>query len=558
RPTAGADNPLAQARISPLTDFDGSELAAAISRDGKLVAFLSDRDGTMDAWVTQVGTGEFRNLTKGAASELLNPEVRSLAFTPDGSLLMMWTRRKDIEPLVNISAVPIIGGTMRDYRAGAVELDWSSDGKRTVFHTTAAGDPTFIVEPGEGTPKQISISAKGGHNHFQTWSPDDKYIYMVRGVPPDETDIWRITSAGAELERMTFHNSRVLYPTFIDQRTLLYLATSEDASGPWLYSLDIQTRRSRRISFGVEQYTSIAASADRSKLVATVEHSKTSLWRVPIRDSIASESDAIKVSVPTVGAFSPRLVAGGKLAGGMLYVALKNDGHSIWKFSNGTANELWSAPQTRVVGGPAISPDGQWVAFCAERAGETKLFLLDLQRTNARVLAETFQIRGAPAWSGDGKSIIVATNQSGEPQLHRVPIDGQMPTLFVRSYSINPLWSPDGSYLIYAEADAGPDFTLHAVTAQGAPHKLPEIKLPRGARRVSFVPGRNALIVLQGQMRHNNFWSIDLNSGERRQLTNFAREFTLRDFDVSPDGNEILFDRRQENSDLALIEFSRP
>ena len=45
-------------------------------------------------------------------------------------------------------------------------------------------------------------------------------------------------------------------------------------------------------------------------------------------------------------------------------------------------------------------------------------------------------------------------------------------------------------------------------------------------------------------MRHNNFWYIDLDSGARRQLTNFGREFTIRDFDVSADGREIVFDRR--------------
>jgi hypothetical protein len=55
-------------------------------------------------------------------------------------------------------------------------------------------------------------------------------------------------------------------------------------------------------------------------------------------------------------------------------------------------------------------------------------------------------------------------------------------------------------------------------------------------------------------MRHNNFWYIDLDTDERRQLTDFGREFAIRDFDVSADGREIVFDRRQENSDLALIE----
>jgi hypothetical protein len=41
-------DPLAGARLQTVTEFEGVEQAAAISRDGQLVAFLSDRDGQMD------------------------------------------------------------------------------------------------------------------------------------------------------------------------------------------------------------------------------------------------------------------------------------------------------------------------------------------------------------------------------------------------------------------------------------------------------------------------------------------------------------------------------
>ena len=66
-------NPIADARFQTVTDFDGLEQAAAISRDGHFVAFLSDRDGPMDVWVTQAGSGEFHNLTRGSVPELVNP-----------------------------------------------------------------------------------------------------------------------------------------------------------------------------------------------------------------------------------------------------------------------------------------------------------------------------------------------------------------------------------------------------------------------------------------------------------------------------------------------------
>ncbi len=58
-------DPIAGARFQTVTDFDGAAEGAAVSRDGQFAAFLSDRDGQMDVWVTQVGSGQFHNLTRG-------------------------------------------------------------------------------------------------------------------------------------------------------------------------------------------------------------------------------------------------------------------------------------------------------------------------------------------------------------------------------------------------------------------------------------------------------------------------------------------------------------
>ena len=54
---------------------------------------------------------------------------------------------------------------------------------------------------------------------------------------------------------------------------------------------------------------------------------------------------------------------------------------------------------------------------------------------------------------------------------------------------------------------------------------------------------------------HKNFWSIDLVTEERRQLTNIDREFHIGDFDISADGKEIVFGRLKENSNVILIDF---
>ena len=66
------ENPLANATFSRITNWEGTEEHAEISPDGRFVAFLADRAGQLDVWMSQVGTGQFDNLT-GDIAPLLTP-----------------------------------------------------------------------------------------------------------------------------------------------------------------------------------------------------------------------------------------------------------------------------------------------------------------------------------------------------------------------------------------------------------------------------------------------------------------------------------------------------
>ena len=550
-------DPLAGARLQTVTEFDGVAQAAAVSRDGQFVAFLSDRDGQMDVWVTQVGSGQFHSLTRGSFPGPANPSLRTLGFSPDGSSVTFWFRKQDGLNADNIGvwAVPTLGGQPRPYLEGVAEFNWSHDGSRLAYHTPGPGDPLFVSTGGRRSEDRPIFTAPAGlHCHFQLWAPDSSFIYFVQGSLPDKLDIWRIRPAGGTPERITSHNGRVTYPVLLDQRTLLYLASDPDGSGPWLYSIDVERRIPHRLTTsGLDRYTSLAASADGRRLVLTPASPKKTLWRLRIADSPAEISAPVRTSLTTSTGFSPRLGSNY-----LLYVSAAGTSESIWKLANGTGTELWSGLGAQVVGGPSIAPNGQSIAFSVRQHGQTFLYMMQADGTKVRVVTDALDLEGAPAWAPDGRSITSAANDHGVLHLFRLPLDGRPPTVFVEEYSVDPAWSPDGRFLVYSGPDIGTTFPVKAVTGEGAAVPLHALTLTRGARHLVFLAGRRGLVFLKGDIRHKDLWLVDMETGAERQLSNLPPDFDIRDFDISPDGREVVLERVQEHSEVVLVDLHRP
>jgi Tol biopolymer transport system component len=543
-------DPLANAQFSRLTDWAVREQAAAISRDGRSVAFIADRDGRNDVWVTETGSGRYRNLTQGSVKDLINPEVRDLGFSADGSLVTTWTRRSDGSRSgdINVMVVPASGGALRSFVRGAAEVAWSSDGRRIVYHPAAPGDPMFVANAAGGDARRIYTAPAGVHCHFQVWSPDDTFIYFARGVPPDHWDLWRIRPSGADLERLTFHDSIVTHPVVLDAHTLLYLATDTQGAGPWLYGFDLRRRVPHRISFGLERYTSLSASAAGVRLAVTVANPIWELWHVPTATGTGVVESAERLTSDFATGLSPR--SGPNY---LLYVSRRSGRPGIWKLANGASRELWVGAPTDIVSAPAIAPDGR-IAFTVADGQRSWLYVMQADGARPSVLSDSLILRGSAAWAPDGKSIIIAVLRDGEPRLMSFSPGGGSPVPLVEEYSIDPVWSPDGQFLLYAGAGAGVTSPLRAADREGRPYPLPPITLPREARRVVFGSETGTIVVLRGEFTHKDFWLIDLKTGGERRLTQLKSDFDIHDFDLSADKGEILFDRVQESSTVALID----
>jgi hypothetical protein len=142
------------------------------------VTFLADRDGPFDAFVTQVGSGDFVNLTNGRTPELLNELVTNVGFSGDGT--QVWTRVGAFvspgQPVPEqLWLIPTMGGPPRLFLESAVMAAWSPDGTRVAYHDATPGDPIHIADRNGSNARQVFVDAPGSHCHFLTWSPDARF-----------------------------------------------------------------------------------------------------------------------------------------------------------------------------------------------------------------------------------------------------------------------------------------------------------------------------------------------------------------------------------------------
>jgi len=542
-------NPLENAVFSRVTNFEGTERSAAISRDGRFVAFRWDREGPLDVYLTQIGTGTFRNLTNGMDDEFAT-EHPSCGFSGEGSEIWLGGgvgRRLRI--------LPLMGGIPRPFLPdNAVTVAWSPDSTHVVYHLQDDGDSMFVADRTGENARLIFRRKANEHNHFPIWSTDGRWIYFTSGTPETkEMDIWRVPAEGGAAERLTTRNSDVAYPTPIDANTLLYVARNEDGSGPWLWALDVQRKLTRRVSFGVEKYLSVSATPDGNRLVATVANPSASVWSVPILEGrAAGEEDVKPFALPTAQSSAPRFGAAS-----LFYLSSLGAGEGVWRFDNGQAVEIWKGADGAVLAPPDVSPDGQRVAVVLRRNGRLKLHVLSADSGELRPLAESLDVRGAASWSPKGDSVVVRANENGSPGLFLVPVDGGKPIRLTTGGALNPVWSPKGDLIAFAGPNVSAFTPLLAVRPDGTPVRLPPIQLRRDGERIRFARD-GSLIYMQGELRAQNFWRLDLATMSTRQLTHLTHRDTMRTFDVTPDGKQIVFDRLRDNSDIVMIERQIP
>jgi len=106
---------------------------------------------------------------------------------------------------------------------------------------------------------------------------------------------------------------------------------------------------------------------------------------------------------------------------------------------------------------PALSPDGEWVAFGALRGGNSDIWKAKLNGDSLTQLTKDSANDHHPQWSPDGKSIVFASDRSGNWDIWMANCDGSGARQITNApeLDVQPMVSPDGTLIAFMSDRSG-------------------------------------------------------------------------------------------------------
>ena len=103
------------------------------------------------------------------------------------------------------------------------------------------------------------------------------------------------------------------------------------------------------------------------------------------------------------------------------------------------------------------SPDGQRLAYCAERGGQYDIYTISVHGGSETQLTDLPGLDDGPEYSPDGKHIWFNSVRTGLMQVWRMETDGTNPTHVVQEEANGwfPHVSPDGNWVVYIAYQQG-------------------------------------------------------------------------------------------------------
>ena len=350
----------------------------AISRDGKLLAFASDRakGDNLDIWVQQIGGREPLRLTEDPADE------SDPAFSPDDAMIA-FRSEKDRG---GVYMVPALGGTPVLLASGGRNPRFSPDGRWVAYSVGggALSSPgtagVFVINAGGGAPRAIHPEMATATN--PVWSPNgDSLLVLGRkdGAAPADAELdWWILPVGEgppqrsgafgrlDTQKLLRPSLQQIFPAPLDWRRadgedrVLFSAVFGEAVNLWEIPL-LRRGAAERLTNGPGLHQQARWTGDATSVIFAAAELNFDLWLQPLdRDTGAARNATKRLTDQLTEDLSPSISWNGTKAA---YVSRRSDSWSLRTIdvASGAERAVLSSP-TRLPTA-RLSGDGSRILF---------------------------------------------------------------------------------------------------------------------------------------------------------------------------------------------------
>ena len=540
----------------------------AISADGKYLLTVIDDKGLNSLWL--------RNIATGSNTQIVPPSttIPNVAFSPDGNYVYYRKAENAINSDFNIYRAPVLGGTPQ---AVAIDVDsafaFSPDGNRMVYFR--ANDPEtgkyrLLTAKLDGSDEKVlKVQPLTFLPRWVAWSPDGKKLAYPDGK----------TGAFGALSFFEFSNGSIHTIALPDKlvESLQWSASGDGLfvifrqKGPNLARLQIgffslSEEQIRPISRDTNSYWTLALSGDGKTLATVQQRAVSSFFIVSADGGNSSTPTPVRVEGENIGSFN--WAADGSLLTSDFSRLLRSDVHG----QNSTS--LASDPSAAVF---SFSSCGtQYLVFPWAFHGGTNQ--IGLWRMNADGSQPTQLTDGVddgwghkPACSGKNDWVYFFRDVE---HIWRVPLKGSAEGSFkaepVQATAIAHGFqtgrgmgmSPDGKTLAYLVELVNPQgqtgtgkIALLDLESLANPRYLDPN--PHASAGPQFTPDGKALAYPVRENGVDNLWIQPLDGSAGHAITRFDSE-QIQSFEWSPDGKSLGILRGHTDSDVILLQESRP
>jgi Tol biopolymer transport system component len=530
-------------RLTRLTSGPGLSGFPALSPDGKLVAYSSDRglDGGRDLYIKQVAGGPPIRLTFDGAGNT-TPD-----FSPDGSKIVFRSNRDG----GGIYEIPAFGGQVRLLVRDGLNPEFSPDGTQVAYwvgsETVAAAVPgsgsVWVVPEAGGQPRRVGMNLTTAR--YPIWSPDGKHLLFkgytsAKALDRSAIDWWLASANGGDAVRTGAHEA--LAGAGLPARTfartpvpdvpipgcwsaagnrVIFSIASGDTQNLWEIGLSPRTGRvsgpPRRLTAGAanEVHPSCASGG---ALAFTNLETRRDIWFLPFDlDRGASQGALERITQGPAWRENPSFSNDGRY---LAFVSDQSGPFTIWSRDLATGKESVVAGSSFTQRFPLSNASGSRVAFSVYEKDKRVVYVSPRGGEPEKLCEGCLR---ATDWSADEKTLLV---QGGNPfQINALHVSSheQVPLLKHPSYHLlYGRYSPDDRWVSFTarvQANRG----RIAVAPLDGPRPIPEsawIKIAEAGLDdwADWSPDGKTLYYTSGRDGYSCLWGQQIDAVSRRPV----------------------------------------